>query len=228
MKGIAIICVFTTLVGLNYAQRGSYAGSRPIVNGIKGPFPEENNELANRFSDSNTQQNVIPLPQNFPIFVPHNMYLIDQVNQRPLNDQPFWFANRDIINEHLKGPGEGFSQDAPQVGQQGGAPNRFQGGQQGLFQGFFPGGSQGLSQNRPQGGQQIAPQNQQQNNGGFQAGQQQFAPQNQQQNNGGFQAGQQNAPQNQQQNIVGSQDGRPSIGGSVHANRGSYMGRRRR
>lgn len=106
MKVIAIICVFTTLVGLNSAQRGSYAGSRPIVNGLKGPFPEENNELTNRFSDSENQQNVIPLPQNFPVYVPHNMHHIDQINRRPLNEQPFWFANRDYINQHLNGPSQ--------------------------------------------------------------------------------------------------------------------------
>ena len=104
MKFIAVICVFTIIVGLSHAQRGSYAGSRPIVNGIKGPFPEENNELTNRFSDSTTDQNVIPLPQNFPVYVPHNMYHIDQINQRPVYQQPFWFANRDYINEHLNGP----------------------------------------------------------------------------------------------------------------------------
>ncbi|KAL7041981.1 hypothetical protein ACKWTF_000976 [Chironomus riparius] len=199
MKVFGIICVLTTLVGMNYAQRGSYAGSRPIVNGIKGPFPEENNELANRFSDSGTQQNVISLPQNFPIYVPHNMYLIDQVNQRPLNEQPFWFANRDIINEHLKGPGEGFSQEQPQIGSQ----NRFQNGLQS--------GSQFAQQARPQNGFQGRPQVGQQNIGA--------QPGNGQSNVGGFQNG--------QQNTVGSQDGRPSIGGSVHANRGSYMGRRR-
>jgi hypothetical protein len=221
MKVIGIICVFTTLVGLNNAQRGSYAGSRPIVNGIKGPFPEENNELANRFSDSGTQQNVIPLPQHFPIYVPHNMYHIDQINQRPVNEQPFWFANRDIINEHLKGPGEGISQSEPQ----GGTQNRFQGGQQGLFQGRPQVGQQGGFQGRPQVGQQNIngqPGFGQQNNGG-QSG---FGQQNNggqpgigQSNIGGFQGG--------QQNIGSAQDGRPSIGGSVTSNRGSYFGRRR-
>lgn len=108
MRVIATICVFTSVISMCYAQRGSYAGSRPIINGYKGPYPEESNTLSNRFGDEsnsiNGYQNVIPLPQNFPFNADHNMYFLNNIDNLPQAQQPFWYLNRDYISNHLNGP----------------------------------------------------------------------------------------------------------------------------
>lgn len=113
MKVIAIICVFTTLIGLNNAQRGSYAGSRPINDGVKGPFPEQSNTLTSRFGEAdangNANQNVVPLPPHFPVNTNHNQYLLNRVNELPINQQPFWYVNREYISDHLNSPRTGGS-----------------------------------------------------------------------------------------------------------------------
>lgn len=115
MKVIALIASFSTLMVLTSAQRGSYAGSRPINNGIKGNFPEQQQQqqqsiVANRFGDNtinaNNQNDPLTPIQSQPAFIDpyNNYYYLNQINQLPQNQLPFWFVNRDIIDAHLNRP----------------------------------------------------------------------------------------------------------------------------
>lgn len=108
MKSIAIICIFATLISMNSAQRGSYSGSRPIDNGVKGSFPDKQNTISNRFGEtditSNANQHVVPLPQHFPVNPNNNINLINQMNSQAADQQLFWFLNRDHISNHLNSP----------------------------------------------------------------------------------------------------------------------------
>ncbi|KAG5674654.1 hypothetical protein PVAND_004608 [Polypedilum vanderplanki] len=111
MKVIILIVSLTTLVALTSAQRGHYAGSRPINDGIKGEFPDvqQPTNLGNRFTDnsigSGQTQPVNSNPVNpnlIPQYHPYNnMNLFNYFNQLPQHQQPFWFLNNEAIQGHL-------------------------------------------------------------------------------------------------------------------------------
>lgn len=110
MKVIVLIVSLTSLVALTSAQRGHYAGSRPINDGIKGPFPEQQStNLGNRFNDNSIgsgQSQPVNFnqvdPNSIPQYNPYNnMYLLNHFNNLPQHQQPFWFLNNQHIQGHL-------------------------------------------------------------------------------------------------------------------------------
>lgn len=94
--------LFVSLVLLSvvYAQRGSYAGVRPIMNGIKGPFPTQQSGLNNRFGDDVDQK---PLP----VDALGSYDLVNRLSQRPYYQQPFWLLNYEAIEAHRNQPQPG-------------------------------------------------------------------------------------------------------------------------
>ena len=113
MKVIAFIVSLTLLMALASAQRGSYAGSRPITNGMKGPYPEQQQQtnLDNRFNDNSIGQNgvtpvaSVPEPGLIPQYNPYNnWHLYNQAAQQPVHQQPFWLLNHQAIQNHLNNP----------------------------------------------------------------------------------------------------------------------------
>lgn len=83
------------------AQRGSYAGSRPIQNGNKGPFPMQssNNEITNRFGGSDSYPK-----QYIPVDALGDYNLVNKLSQRPQHLQPFWLLNWQAIEAHRNNP----------------------------------------------------------------------------------------------------------------------------
>lgn len=81
------------------AQRGSYAGTKPILYGDK---KDENNGLNNRFGDDSKDSTVTPpkLDAN---------YFSNYYNSLPVDQQPFWWSNREHIQQHLNQPEGGTS-----------------------------------------------------------------------------------------------------------------------
>ena len=87
------------LICATMAQRGSYAGVRPISNGIKGEYPTQatlNQDITNRFGGSDSQQ----VPSEFT----NNIDLANRVSQLPYNQQPFWYLNAHHIEAHRNQP----------------------------------------------------------------------------------------------------------------------------
>lgn len=92
---------FMVLLQVVVAQRGSYAGVRPIANGIKGPFPMQATGLNNRFGDDD---NSINGPQRLPVDALGDVNLVNKLSQRPLSHQPFWLLNYQQIEAHRDNP----------------------------------------------------------------------------------------------------------------------------
>ncbi|KAG5667254.1 hypothetical protein PVAND_015243 [Polypedilum vanderplanki] len=100
------IVPFFLFVVLTCAQRGHYAGNRPIVDGLKGGSFEtqlqpqqqqsnrgnaQNNKLmGNEIQPVNTNQlpSFSPFPNNLPQYNPYTLY-----NQLAAYQQPFWYQN---------------------------------------------------------------------------------------------------------------------------------------
>lgn len=101
MKLQLVFSLSLVLISAVYAQRGSYAGARPINNGVKGPFPEQSTGLNNRFGDNSIggQQQ-----QPLPVHALGDTHLVNRVSQLPEHQQPFWYLNREHIQEHLNRP----------------------------------------------------------------------------------------------------------------------------
>lgn len=111
MKSFITISLSLVLICGAMAQRGSYAGSRPIQNGNKGPFPMQssntnnnfnsnnNNGISNRFggSDSSKQQHI-------PVDALGDYNLVNKLSQRPQHLQPFWLLNWQAIEAHRNNP----------------------------------------------------------------------------------------------------------------------------
>lgn len=108
MKSFITISLSLVLICSAMAQRGSYAGSRPIQNGNKGPFPmqssntnnDNNNGISSRFggsSDSSKQQYI-------PVDALGDYNLVNKLSQRPQHLQPFWLLNWQAIEAHRNNP----------------------------------------------------------------------------------------------------------------------------
>lgn len=100
MKLQLVFSLSLVLISAVYAQRGSYAGARPINNGVKGPFPEQSTGLNNRFGDNSIGGQQQPLP----VHALGDTHLVNRVSQLPEHQQPFWYLNREHIQEHLNRP----------------------------------------------------------------------------------------------------------------------------
>lgn len=98
MKFLVLLSLSTMLFGAN-AQRGSYAGVRPISNGIKGPFPEQPSGITNRFGEENGLT-----PQKLPIDALGDANLVNTLLNRPQHQQPFWLLNWQQIEAHREQP----------------------------------------------------------------------------------------------------------------------------
>lgn len=101
-----ILFVFSfSLLTLNivFAQRGSYAGVRPIANGNKGPFPTQPSGLFNRFADDGAD-NSINGPQRLPVDALGDANLVNTLYQRPVHQQPFWLLNYQQIEAQRNQP----------------------------------------------------------------------------------------------------------------------------
>lgn len=96
------------LLSVVNAQRGSYAGVRPISNGIKGPFPDASTGLSNRFGDDNSlNNNINGNPNNqrpLPVDALGNVHLVNTLVERPWYQQPFWLLNYQQIEAHRNQP----------------------------------------------------------------------------------------------------------------------------
>lgn len=102
MKFVFAFLLALLMLNVVVAQRGSYAGVRPIANGIKGPFPVQPTGLNNRFGDDG--DNSINGPQRLPVDALGDANLVNTLYQRPLNQQPFWLLNYQQIEEHRNNP----------------------------------------------------------------------------------------------------------------------------
>lgn len=101
MKAQLVFSLSLMLISAVYAQRGSYAGVRPINNGIKGPFPtEQNTGLSNRFGDNT----INGPPQPLPVDALGDAYLVNRISQLPEHQQPFWYLNYQHIEAHRNQP----------------------------------------------------------------------------------------------------------------------------
>ncbi|CRK86561.1 CLUMA_CG000209, isoform A [Clunio marinus] len=86
------------LISVINAQRGSYAGVRPIENGIKGPFPSPPpTNINNRFGDDS-------IGNGLPVDALGDYNLVNKLSQLPLNKQPFWLLNYQHIEAHRNQP----------------------------------------------------------------------------------------------------------------------------
>lgn len=83
------------------AQRGSYAGMRPISNGLKGPFPAQNTQLNNRFGGDNT---IDAAPARLPVDALGDVHLVNKLSLLPEHQQPFWLLNYQHIEAHRNQP----------------------------------------------------------------------------------------------------------------------------
>lgn len=108
MKVQLLLPLSMALLSVVNAQRGSYAGVRPINNSIKGPFPTvENTGLSNRFGDDD----VYGRPQPLPVDALGDVFLVNKLSQLPPHQQPFWLLNYQQIEAHRNNPqltGHGF------------------------------------------------------------------------------------------------------------------------
>lgn len=97
---IAVTILLTFFVSMITAQRGSYAGSAPIVGGYKQGWGGESN-TGNRIDD-NLQSTQSAQP-SIPFIAPaqNNYNLINRIAQLPSQHQPFWYLNSQAINNHL-------------------------------------------------------------------------------------------------------------------------------
>lgn len=102
MKFLVVFVVVLAVIDNIAAQRGSYAGSRPIKHAEKGPYPD--NGISNRFGDSNSVQ-AAPLP----IDANGSYDLINRISQLPKEQQPFWYLNYQAIEAHRNKPELGVS-----------------------------------------------------------------------------------------------------------------------
>lgn len=100
MKIIALSFSLLVLSVAN-AQRGSYAGKRPIENGIKGAFPEQQTNIFNRFGDDNSLNSA---PQRLPVDALGNVNLVNQLYSLPPEQRPFWLLNYQVIEAHRNQP----------------------------------------------------------------------------------------------------------------------------
>lgn len=98
MKLFVLMSLSTMFIAAN-AQRGSYAGVRPISNGNKGPFPEQASGINNRFGEDNGIT-----PQRLPIDALGDVNLVNTLLQRPPQYQPFWLLNWQQIEAHKNQP----------------------------------------------------------------------------------------------------------------------------
>lgn len=98
MKFIISAILFASISMIS-AQRGSYAGSSPIVSGLRQPF---DNGVGQRLNDQNQNQQ----SANIPTYMntDNNYLLVNRLNQLPPGNQPFWFLNGPAINAHLNQP----------------------------------------------------------------------------------------------------------------------------
>lgn len=85
------------------AQRGSYAGKRPIENGIKGAYPSEQTNINNRFGDDDNSLNYGQI-QPLPIDALGDAQLVNRLNSLPPEQRPFWLLNYQIIEAHRNQP----------------------------------------------------------------------------------------------------------------------------
>lgn len=105
MKSLIVVSIFVLLSAVN-AQRGSYAGSRPVINGNRGDFPTQPTGLSNRFGDDSANQ--LPVP----IDALGDHILVNRLSQLPENKQPFWLLNYQIIEAHRNQPQAQFAGNA--------------------------------------------------------------------------------------------------------------------
>lgn len=111
-----IFLIITVVVLTVNAQRGSYAGSSPIINGIKRSLLNQQypDSIDNRFNDDSAEDN---LNSNFLPFYPQSSYnsnqLVNRINQLPDYKQPFWFQNRDYINSYLNSNPQAHYEEFP-------------------------------------------------------------------------------------------------------------------
>lgn len=96
------LVLFSLSVVSVFAQRGSYAGVRPIENGIKGPFPTPlPTGINNRFGENGIDNTPT---QPLPIDALGDAYLVNKLNQLPPEQRPFWLLNYQIIEAHRNQP----------------------------------------------------------------------------------------------------------------------------
>lgn len=88
MKVLISLALTALLISVTAAQRGSYAGSRPIINGIKGDFPVDTG-ISNRFGGD-----------ELPIDARGDVNLVNRLSDLPYNNQPFWFLNYQQIEQN--------------------------------------------------------------------------------------------------------------------------------
>lgn len=92
MKVLISLALSVLLISVTEAQRGSYAGSRPIINGIKGDFPVDTG-ISSRFGGN-----------DLPVDARGDVNLVNRLSDLPSNQQPFWLLNYQQIEQHRNQP----------------------------------------------------------------------------------------------------------------------------
>jgi hypothetical protein len=92
MKVLISLTLSVLLISVTEAQRGSYAGSRPIIHGMKGDFPVETG-ISNRFAGD-----------ELPVDARGDVNLVNRLSDLPYSQQPFWLVNYQQIEEHRNQP----------------------------------------------------------------------------------------------------------------------------
>lgn len=110
-KFLFVISLSLMLLTVVTAQRGSYAGVRPISNGQKGPFPDASVGLSSRFGEDDSINSINNLNSGntnnqrpLPVDALGNVHLVNQLVERPWYQQPFWLLNYQQIEAHRNQP----------------------------------------------------------------------------------------------------------------------------
>jgi hypothetical protein len=105
MKVQFVLSLSLMLLSAVSAQRGSYAGKRPVYHENKGDFPTEATAgLNNRFGADNDLNGYAPQPQQLPVDALGDYAYYNRVNQLPYWQQPFWLLNYQQIEAHRNQP----------------------------------------------------------------------------------------------------------------------------
>jgi hypothetical protein len=100
-----VLCAIL-LVTVAEAQRGSYAGLRPINGGNKGEFPttRASTGLNSRFGEDNSINGGVQQPHPAALGFGHDPSLVNKLSQLSEDRQPFWLLNYQQIEAHRNQP----------------------------------------------------------------------------------------------------------------------------
>lgn len=105
MKVQTLLPLSLVLLSVVNAQRGSYAGRRPINHENKGDFPTQGAAgLNNRFGESDVNGFVATPQQPLPVDALGDYEYYNRVSQLPYWQQPFWLLNYQQLEAHRNQP----------------------------------------------------------------------------------------------------------------------------